>query len=329
MQYLLSCLFLLVVAVFANNTSQPFNQTLWNNIVSKYVELDGELDGIKLHTVNYIGINNDPDFWAYLKQLETANADNLPKDEFYAFFINVYNALAVKTMIKDACKTDLFGKCGTIASIRDAGTILPWHPVWDKKAGIVGGKEWTLQQVEDLLRDPKRFPEDSRLHSAIVCASISCPNLMNFAFEVDKIDMQLNFSFNNWMNNTKKGLAVNKEKNQVTLSHIFNWFSGDFERGDDKTQLDFILQYLEPSNPNYDWLHQHRNDVHLTFFGYNWNSNADSQGLPCNASNRPCYPLYALVATLLGLCLCGTCTAVTVYCVRRRSRRSLYTRINS
>ena len=71
--------------------------------------------------------------------------------------------------------------------------------------------------------------EDPRLHAAIVCASISCPNLAPYAYDAGaNLDAQYNRSFNNFLNNTKKGMKVDKETKTVTLSKIFDWYVNMF-----------------------------------------------------------------------------------------------------
>ena len=43
--------------------------------------------------------------------------------------------------------------CAPVKSIRDIGSLL--HPVWNFPAGEVGGKQWTLNEIEDYLRNPQ------------------------------------------------------------------------------------------------------------------------------------------------------------------------------
>ena len=43
--------------------------------------------------------------------------------------------------------------CHPIKSIKDVGSLL--HPVWNFPAGEVGGKQWSLNNVEDYLRKPQ------------------------------------------------------------------------------------------------------------------------------------------------------------------------------
>ena len=51
--------------------------------------------------------SNDTNFDAYLAAIAKANTTGLSRNETYAFFINVYNALAIKMIIKHPCKTGL------------------------------------------------------------------------------------------------------------------------------------------------------------------------------------------------------------------------------
>ena len=47
----------------------------------------------------------------------------------------------------------LYSKCEAIKSIRDIGSLL--HPVWKMAAGTIGGRSYSLDDIEDYLRDPK------------------------------------------------------------------------------------------------------------------------------------------------------------------------------
>lgn len=58
-------------------------------------------------------------------------------------------------------------------------------------AGTVAGRNYTLDDVEDYLRKPTPYKEDPRLHACIVCASISCPNVLREAFVAERIEEQM------------------------------------------------------------------------------------------------------------------------------------------
>jgi len=48
-----------------------------------------------------------------------------------------------------------FSDCHPIKGIRDIGSF--FHPVWKMPAGVVAGRQWTLDEVEGYLRNPQPF----------------------------------------------------------------------------------------------------------------------------------------------------------------------------
>jgi len=271
-------------------------------------------------------------FPIWLNALTTAKVENLTKSELYSFFSNVYNSLAISMMIKYACKEDLFGNCGPISGIRDIGTLIPYRAVWDKPAGVVAGKIWSLQDVEDYLLSPvdPNIKPDPRVHSAIVCASVSCPNVRRGAYNYTHLDSQFNESFNNWLSNPKKGMLVDTASSTVTLSLIFSWydsmFSGYFEDGKGSV-LRFIVLYLDRNSTSYEWLKAHQDTASIDYFDYDWNANVDGK-LPCYSTARPCYPLWALLVTLGAFLVVVVIVSIVIVVKKRRARRHTYHRIN-
>ena len=66
------------------------------------------MDGIDLHVVDYGAIKNDPNFNAYFEALKAVNISGFGKNETYAFFMNAYNALAIRMIIEHPCKKSTF-----------------------------------------------------------------------------------------------------------------------------------------------------------------------------------------------------------------------------
>jgi len=303
--------------------------TLWDTLLQKYVREGGEIDGISLSVVNYTGIGQDPAFGEWLSALETAKIDNLTRDEIYAFYSNVYNSLAINMMVQHACKEDVFGKCGPISGIRDIGTIIPFQEVWNKPAGTVGGKVWSLQEVEDYLLAPPNMKPDPRVHSAIVCASVSCPNVRKGAYRYQDIDQQYNESWNNFIFNPKKGMLVDTANKKITLSKIFDWYGDMFKAyfTDDKgSVMRFVMLYLWSNHTDYQWLLKNAESASIDNFDYDWDANVDGK-MPCDSSSRPCYPLWALLITIALLALVVVIAAIVVVCIRRRRRGHAYHRV--
>jgi Protein of unknown function, DUF547 len=265
-----------------------------------------------------------PSFDSFLKEIEEADAQAVAdltknKTAFYAFFINVYNAFAVKTIAENPCEADLFGECAPIQSIRDiAYGFWPWQfGVWTRNAGKIAGKWWSLDEVEmHLRRPPSPLKEDSRLHASIVCASVSCPNLRGAAYTVEHLDAELTSNFNNFLANDKKGMKVDTHKKIVTLSPIFKWFEADFK----PSPLKFILKYLSKDHADYSWLEKH-SDAELQYFSYDWDVNAEKGDIPCELkSPRPCFRAWHLVLTVVIIVVVALMVALAVV-ISRKCRR--------
>lgn len=102
-----------------------------------------------------------------------------------------------------------------LQSIRDAGSF--FSPVWKKPAGMVAGKVRSLHEIE---HDILRAMHEPRIHFAIVCASVSCPDLRPEAYNAAQLDDQLDDQATIFLSRQQKGLRI--EANGVQLSKIFD-----------------------------------------------------------------------------------------------------------
>ena len=176
----------------------------------------GVVSGIRLNLVDYRAVKADPAFEAARAALAESKSASLGTDaQRLAFWINAYNLLAI-TAVLDQYPT---------ASIKDGGSLL--SPIWKKKVGVVGGAVYSLDDIEHgILR--KAFKEP-RVHFAIVCASLSCPDLRPEPFEAARLDVQLDEQTAAFLSNPTKGLQPGPGGRSARVSSIFKWFSRDFE----------------------------------------------------------------------------------------------------
>ena len=188
----------------------------WNKydqLLSKYVK-QGQLNNVNLMTVDYIGIKSDKSYQRVVSQIESFDTVKLKtKQEKLAFYINAYNVLAIKMVLDH----------WPVESIKDIGGL--FSPVWKKEAGTINHKTVTLHHVE---HEVLRKMNEPRIHMAIVCASVSCPDLRNEAYTAGKIEMQLDEQSKLFLSNNKKGLYI--KGNTVYVSKIFDWFEDDFDQ---------------------------------------------------------------------------------------------------
>jgi len=195
----------------------------WDRVLKRHVTEGGRVNGISDCTVvDYAGIAADPDFDAYLAVLAGVDLSRLSPAEDLALWMNAYNALCINHIV--TCVRAGQPEPESILGLKKGGT-----PIWDQEAGVVGGKPYSLNQVEhDQLR--KRWNEPM-VHACIVCASASCPNLRREAFVADRLAAQMADQFSAWMANPTKGICLEGAgagRRKLTLSRILLWFADDF-----------------------------------------------------------------------------------------------------
>lgn len=175
----------------------------------------GTRNGVNLMLVDYPAIKADGSLDKAYQALAGFDVNRLAsREEQLAFYINAYNILALKTVADH----------WPVESIKDVGSL--FSPVWDKPAGELGGKAVSLGEVEHKILRPMGEP---RIHLAIVCASVSCPDLRDEPYTAAQLSAQLDDQAQHFLNNTGKGLRVNKDS--LSVSQIFDWFEKDFTAG--------------------------------------------------------------------------------------------------
>ena len=241
---ILSFLLLAVSSLLmALGQSQPPSHAEWTALLKKNVTYDG--------WVNYAGFQrNLPAFNQYLQSLsQNPPQKSWSKQEQLAYWINAYNAFTVQLILKHY----------PLKSIKDIKAVnIPFvSSPWDIKFIKIGDQTYDLNYIEhSILR--KQFDEP-RIHFAINCASISCPNLRNEAYTAQKLEQQLEQQTKSFIDGKKKNHLY---ADQVKLSPIFQWFKGDFtQKG---SLIDFLNRYSTTkiqANAQVNWL------------PYDWNLN--------------------------------------------------------
>lgn len=207
----------------------------WNTLLQKHVSSTGEVD--------YIGFKND---MAALQSYLDILAKNLPKESSsknvtLTYWINAYNAFTVKLILDNY----------PVKSIKDIK-----NP-WGQRFIILENRAYSLEEIE---HEILRKMNEPRIHFAINCASYSCPNLLNEAYTETKIEKQLESSATSFINDETKN---NITKDEIGISKIFDWFSGDFKKNG--SLIDFLNRYSTVKiNAN----------TKIKFKKYNWDLNS-------------------------------------------------------
>ena len=227
---------------YASN-AQPIVHATWDSLLQKYVKKDGLVD--------YEGfIKDSVQFNRYLNLLKTnhPNPDNWTKEERLAYWINAYNAFTVKIIIDNYPTT----------SIKKIKPGIPFvNSVWDIKFIEIEGQTYDLNNIEHGIIRAKF--EEPRIHFAVNCASISCPKLLNRAYEPTTLEAQLTAAAKDFLTDANRNII---KKDRVQLSKIFFWYRGDFVK--DMKLIEYINQYssIEVSK-----------DAKVRYLDYDWNLN--------------------------------------------------------
>lgn len=231
---------------YKENDSSPIQHTDWDKLLKKYVDTEG--------WVNYQGFQSERvALQSYLESLSKnpPNHQNWSKSEQLAYWINAYNAFTIELILMHY----------PVKSIRDiAGKIPLINSSWDVKFFKINDIDFDLNIIEhEILR--KEFNEP-RIHFAIVCASYSCPRLLNEAYTAEKLEEQLELNTRFFINNPKKNIL---SENHVQLSGILDWYKSDFPKN--KTMLEYISSYTDVDI---------KTDAKVEFLEYNWDLNEQS-----------------------------------------------------
>lgn len=168
----------------------------------------------------------------YLATLAGVAISAHARDEQLVYWINLYNALTVRVVLDHY----------PVKSIRDikiSPGLLQIGP-WDKKLITVEGQEISLSDIEHRILRP--LWADPRVHYALNCASIGCPNLARAAYTAAAIDAELTNAAIDFINSPR---GIRSRDGRIRASSIYDWFHADFG-GSDASVFAHVLRYANP-----------------------------------------------------------------------------------
>lgn len=209
--------------------------------------------GIRLSGVDYAGLRKDrAGFDRLVRGLKSYDPSDLKGKSKLAFWINVYNLGAVRHGIDNP----------GIASLNEVGPEK--GAVWKLPVLDVGGRAYSLDDIENRIL---RKLGEPRIHFAIVCASVSCPDLRAEVYTPARLDRQLDAQSRAFLAEAGKGVAVDAGKRTLRVTKLFEWFAGDF--GGPAGVKAFIAKHLDAKQLPSDWI-----DFQLSYLDYDWRLNA-------------------------------------------------------
>jgi len=204
---------------------------VWDRLLKKFV-VPGR-DGFALFRYGAAGPADRLNLSQYVASLTALPISTYNRAEQKAYWINLYNAVTVKVVLDHY----------PVKSIRDIDISPGFFSdgPWGRKLVTVEGEKISLNDIEHRILRP--IWRDNRVHYAVNCASIGCPNLQAGAYRGAALDAMLDTAARAYIN-SPRGVAINK--GSVTVSKIYDWFIADF--GDDeKSVLAHLAKYAAPA----------------------------------------------------------------------------------
>ena len=168
----------------------------------------------------------------YLQSLQGISISGYNRKEQQAYWINLYNALTV----------DLIISRFPVASIRDINIspgLLARGP-WGAKLLTVEGERLSLDDIEHRILRP--IWQDERIHYAVNCASLGCPNLQPAAYTGENTEALLDKGAREFINHPRGVLLTG---GKLKVSSIYVWFQEDFG-GDAEGLMEHWQKYANP-----------------------------------------------------------------------------------
>jgi len=221
---------------YDSSSTTKLDHSPWEGFLQVYLVTD-DPSGVNLVRYSRVSESDRKKLGAYLDQLQQVKVTGLNREEQKAYWINLYNALTVKVVLDHY----------PIKSIRDiklSSGLLGFFAggPWKAKLIKVEGEEVSLDDIEHRILRP--IWRDNRVHYAVNCASIGCPNLQPGPFSAEHTESALDQAARDYINHPRGVTVIGTDK--IILSSIYDWFRDDFG-GTREGVLQNLGKYAEPS----------------------------------------------------------------------------------
>ncbi|MCL1594436.1 MAG: DUF547 domain-containing protein [Actinomycetia bacterium] len=200
--------------------------------------------------------NNIPALDTYRDTMESEEPNTLDPAEALAFWMNLYNAGALRT--------------AAAAFDQDSASVLRVPGAFSDPWAVIAGEILSLDDIEH--GKIRRF-RDPRIHGALVCGSASCPTLRGEPYVGARLDVQLDDQLRIFI--THGAAQVSRSDNTLWLSSVFKWYGGDFTRPYTMPNLtpalperlrNTIAFWMSRDDADYIWVSQPK----VKFMPYDW-----------------------------------------------------------
>jgi Protein of unknown function, DUF547 len=176
----------------------------------------------------------------YITTLAAQAPSTLPRDEAFAYWSNLYNALAIRLVLDNyplSVLQDITAEPNPAGVSPSAAYTDPWkHP-----RVVVEGRLLSMDTIENEIMRPKF--NDPRLHYVLNCTSYGRPSLMARAWRAPTLEADLESAARTFINHDR-GVTVRPD-GKLVVSSLYTWFIADFG-GDQAGIIKHLRRYARP-----------------------------------------------------------------------------------
>jgi len=220
---------------FNEENVQEIDHSIWQGFLNHYLDSS---DSNSANCVVYSAVSEVDKIalQQYIASLSAIDPRTYSRAEQKAYWINLYNVLTVQLILDSY----------PVASITKLGDSFFRFGPWDDKLVTIQGQTLSLNDIEHGILRP--IYKDPRIHYAVNCASLGCPDLSAQAYTKSNIEDMLNVAAVSYVNHPRgvRFETVESKKARLMASSIYHWYIEDFG-GTDKALVLHLMQYAKPT----------------------------------------------------------------------------------
>jgi hypothetical protein len=230
-------------------SSASIDHRVWDQFLQNYVRLGS--DGIARIPYARVTVSDRDRLGADLMRLAGVPISFYSRREQFAFWVDLYNELTVKLILDHY-------PLATIKDIAISPGLFSIGP-WGHKLITVEGEAVSLDDIEHRILRP--IWRDPRIHYAVNCAAVGCPNLQVPAFTAINSEALLDKAAREFVNHPRGATVASGE---LSASSIYRWYEADFG-GTERGVIEHLKRYARPelasalaridhiATDSYDW----------------------------------------------------------------------------
>jgi hypothetical protein len=230
-----------------SESTQTIDHSGWDDLLKRYVFMHKK--GVNRFHYELFGASDRVLLKNYLAMMAVIPISQFNRQQQQAYWINLYNALTVKVILDHY----------PVKSIRDISPDLYPPGPWRLELVQVEGEDLSLDDIEHGILRP--IWKDPRVHYAVNCAAMGCPNLQPRAFTADNTEAMLDDAAREFINHPR---AASVRYGLLRVSSIYDWYQVDFGGSEagviahlrqyaDKNLLDKLKDRNKIDDFHYDW----------------------------------------------------------------------------